>query len=67
MFRTVFPSIIWSSGLYIQQQIYVKQVLLPAASGKEMELQFHLVPISCWLYLKVLLYCKVELFLKSYV
>jgi hypothetical protein len=30
MFRTVFPSIIRSSGLYIQQQVYVIQILLPA-------------------------------------
>jgi len=28
MFRTVFPSIIRSSTLYIQQQVYVKQILL---------------------------------------
>jgi len=34
MFRTVFPSIIRSSRLYIQQQAYVKLL----ASGKEMEL-----------------------------
>jgi hypothetical protein len=33
MFRTVFPSIIKSSRLYIQQQVYVKQILLAAASG----------------------------------
>jgi len=37
MFRTVFPSIIRSSKLHIQQQAYVKQLLLPAASGDEME------------------------------
>jgi hypothetical protein len=30
MFWAVFPSIIRSSGLYIQQQVYVKQVLLSA-------------------------------------
>jgi len=30
MFRTVFPSIIRSSGLYIQQQAFVKQILLSA-------------------------------------
>ena len=30
MFRTVFPSIIRGSRLYIQQQAYVKQVLLSA-------------------------------------
>jgi hypothetical protein len=33
MFRTVFPFIIRSSKLHIQQQAYVKQLLLPAASG----------------------------------
>jgi hypothetical protein len=38
MFRTVFQSIIRSSELYIQQQAYVKQLLLRAASGNEMEL-----------------------------
>jgi hypothetical protein len=27
LFRTVFPSIIRSSRLYIQQQVYVKQML----------------------------------------
>jgi hypothetical protein len=27
MFRTVFPSIIRSSRLYIQQQVYVKQMV----------------------------------------
>jgi len=30
MFRTVFPSIIRSSRLYIQQHTYVKQILLSA-------------------------------------
>jgi len=30
MFRTVFPSIIKRSRLYIQHQVYVKQMLLPA-------------------------------------
>ena len=30
MFRTIFPSIISSSRLYIQQQASVKQILLPA-------------------------------------
>ena len=45
MFRTVIPSIIRSSRLHIQQQAYVKQLLLPAASGDEMELlaAFHIV------------------------
>jgi len=35
MFRTVFPSIIRSSKLYIQQQAYVKQILLLLASRNE--------------------------------
>jgi hypothetical protein len=30
MFRTVFLSIIRSSRLYIQQQVYVEQILLAA-------------------------------------
>jgi len=30
MFRTVFPSIIRSLRLYIQHQVYVKQILLTA-------------------------------------
>ena len=30
MFRTVFPPIIRSSRLYVQQQAYVKQILLSA-------------------------------------
>jgi len=30
MFQTVFPSIIRSSQLYIQQQVWFKQILLPA-------------------------------------
>jgi hypothetical protein len=38
MFRTVFSSIIRSSRLHIQQQAYVKQLLLPAVIGNEMEL-----------------------------
>jgi len=33
MFRTVFPSIIRNTRLYIQQQAFVKQILLSAASG----------------------------------
>jgi len=45
MFRAVFASVIGSSRLYIQQQAYVKQLLLllllPAASGDEM--RFHLI------------------------
>jgi hypothetical protein len=49
MFRTAFPSIIRSSRLHIQQRAYVKQLLLPAASGNEMEL-FHLRPkhVECF-------------------
>ena len=35
MFRRVFPSIIRSSRLYIQQQAYVKQILLAACSSKQ--------------------------------
>jgi hypothetical protein len=46
MFRAVVPSIIRSSRLHIQQQAYVKQLLLPAASGDEMEVSFHVVPAS---------------------
>ena len=44
VFRTVFPSIIRSSKLHIQQQAYVKQLLLPAASGDETELQVPIRP-----------------------
>jgi hypothetical protein len=39
MFRTVFPSVIMSSGLHIQQQAYVKQIRLRAC-------YLHLVPAS---------------------
>ena len=35
MFRTVFPSIIRSWKLRIRQQAYVKQLLLPAATGRQ--------------------------------
>ena len=42
MFRKVFPTIIRSSKLYIQHQVYVIQVLWLLASGHEMEL----VPVS---------------------
>ena len=45
MFRTVFPSIIRSSRLYIQRQVYVIYVSWLLASKHEMEL-FHLVPAS---------------------
>jgi hypothetical protein len=40
MFRTVIPSIISSSKLLIQQQAHVKQLLLTAAIGNEMELRY---------------------------
>jgi hypothetical protein len=30
MFQTAFPSIIRSSRMYIQQQAYVRQILIPA-------------------------------------
>jgi hypothetical protein len=38
MFRTVFVSIIKRSRLHIQKEAYVKHILLPAASGNEVEL-----------------------------
>jgi hypothetical protein len=38
MFRTIFPSIIRSLRLHIQQQVYIIQVLWLLAGGKEMEL-----------------------------
>jgi len=44
MIWTVFLSIIRSSKLRIQQQTYVKQLLLPAAIGDEMKL--HLISDS---------------------
>jgi len=37
MFRMVFPSIIRSSRLHIQQEAYVEQLLLPTVIGDEME------------------------------
>ena len=46
MFREVFPSIIRSSRLYIQQQVYVMKIRRLHARGHEMELQFHLVTAS---------------------
>jgi hypothetical protein len=46
MFRMVFPSIIRSSRLYTQHQVYIIQVSWLLASGHEMELWFHLVPAS---------------------
>jgi len=32
MFRTVSPSVIRSTKLYIQRQVFVRPILLPAAS-----------------------------------
>jgi hypothetical protein len=62
MFRTVSPSIIRSSRLYIQQKAYVKQLLLPAANGNEME---HPVPASSrsqYLFdIYLMLMCSLEL------
>jgi hypothetical protein len=46
MFRAVFPSIIRSSGLYIQQQAYAKQILLHAASGDEVEIHSSSISFS---------------------
>jgi len=43
MFRTVFPSIIRSSRLYIDHQVYVIQVSWLLASGHEMELNIYLM------------------------
>jgi len=41
MFQTVLPSITGSSKLHIQRQVFVRPILLPAASLARMELQFH--------------------------
>jgi len=38
MFRTVFPSVIRRSRLYIQQQAYVKQTLLSACCMYSLQL-----------------------------
>jgi len=46
MFRIVFPFIIKISRLYMQQQAFVKQILLLLASGNEMELSFPLASSS---------------------
>ena len=46
MFRTVFPSIIRSSRLYIQHQVYVIQVSWLLASGHEMELSSISSPLA---------------------
>ena len=50
MFRAVFPSIMRSSRLHIQQQAYVKQLLLPAASVPTLA-------ASGWLYYRNILWC----------
>jgi len=50
MFRMVFPSIIRSSRLYIQQQAYVKQILLLLASRNEMELFLYYICIYIYIY-----------------
>jgi len=42
MFQTVLPSIIRSLRLYIQHQVYVKQILLIVSSGKEISISFPL-------------------------
>jgi hypothetical protein len=44
MFQTVSPPIIRSLRLYIQHQVYVKQVLWLLASGDEMEMQMSMKP-----------------------
>ena len=46
MLRTVFPSIIRSSRLYTQHEVYVIEVSWLLASGHEMKISFHLVPAS---------------------
>jgi len=46
MFQTVSASIIRSLRRYIQNQVYVIQVLWLLASGNEMELELHPVPAS---------------------
>ena len=45
MFRMVFPSIIRSSKLYIQQKANVEQIV-QISSGNEMELQLHLILVA---------------------
>ena len=48
VFRTVFPSIIRSSRLYIQHQVYVIQVSWLLASGHEMERTvWHMLDAVC--------------------
>jgi hypothetical protein len=51
MFRTVFSSIITSSRLHMQEQTYVKQILLPATGGTGSHLQqVAETDSSSWLY-----------------
>jgi len=38
MFQTVFPSVVRGSKLYILRQVFVRPILLPAASLAGMEL-----------------------------
>jgi hypothetical protein len=56
MFRTVFPSIIRSSKLHIQQQACVNQLLLLAASGRQQQMFDMLVTVcavlSSWRWTK---------------
>ena len=65
MFRTVFPSIIRSPRLYIQQQVYVIQVLWLLASGNEKECRMLQNKMnlrycaSCWFYYRTILLCRV--------
>jgi len=47
MFRTVFPSIIRSSRLYIQQQAFVKQILLSAEANRTNMTNTPIVCIQC--------------------
>jgi hypothetical protein len=49
MFRTVSPSIIRSSRLYIQQQVNVKDILLAACYREQDGTQFHLVMVGGYL------------------
>ena len=46
MFQMGFPSIVRSSKLHIQRQVFVRPILLPAASLAGMKLVY----IYCWLY-----------------
>jgi hypothetical protein len=59
MFRAVFTTIIRSSRLYIQQQAYVKQILLPAFLGLYVFRKVFLSIIrSTRLYIYLLLYVQ---------